>query len=98
MEIFWNLFEKLEGIKPLPIVNTQYNKGQICADQYNNNECNLFDFPCFKEIDFSLTLECDWNNRSDQKSWDIESLRNMGANLMKTIDLYFQYDFKAITH
>ena len=86
---FWNIFEKLEGFYANPIYEQKFKKGNIMADEYSSNiDIKKNKLPYFNSIDFSFTIECDWNIRPDNQQWTIENLRETGRNFGITICKY----------
>jgi len=78
LENFWNLVSKLSGFKVLPIY-TKFQKNVFYADQY---------FYRMKDIDFSCTIEFDWNYIEKKQIWDIKNLRFLGKKIAQALIIY----------
>ena len=75
---FWDTYRKISGVMPneVPDNNTNIN----FADVYNMKN--------YDQLDFSMTLECDWNSSVNKQQWTPSLWRKHGAYIGEAIVKY----------
>lgn len=77
MNMFWNRFYKFANYRPKIIVDTVPFADGMSADFYNARK--------YKQLQFSTTIECDWNVNSHGTVWQISDFYSLGENILKAI-------------
>ncbi len=78
MKKYWLKFNKIAGYTPKPINDAHDMPGGTSADWYNAM--------IYNNLNFSTTIECDWNFNSQGKVWQIEDYLLLGKNMIKAIE------------
>jgi len=93
LERYWQVFYQYSNISPQKLSEIKFTEGNILADEYSSGlDCEKNGIPCFDNIDFSFTMECDWNNRPDAEQWTQESLYQTGQYMGKALCKYITSD------
>ncbi len=74
---FWQRFYTFAHYRPKIIDDTSTYPDGMSADFYNARK--------YKHLQFSTTIECDWNVNSRGRVWQIGDYLNLGENLLKAI-------------
>lgn len=77
MTNFWNRFYQFAHYRPKKIVDTEPYAEGMSADFYNARK--------YKQLQFSTTVECDWNVNSRGKVWQLIDYYLLGENIIKAI-------------
>lgn len=74
---FWQRFYTFTHYRPKTIDDTNVYQEGYSADYYNAKK--------YKRLQFSTTIECDWNVNSRGKVWQIADYLNLGENILKAV-------------
>lgn len=77
LNMFWKRFYQFANYRPKVIVDTQPYAEGLSADLYNARK--------YKQLQFSTTIECDWNVNSRGKVWQLADYYLLGENIIKAI-------------
>ncbi|MBP5368431.1 MAG: hypothetical protein J6Z01_08275 [Bacteroidales bacterium] len=77
LNLYWQRFYKNANYRPKKITDTSIYPEGMSADCFNARK--------YRKLQFSTTIECDWNINSRGKVWQISDFYHLGENIVKAI-------------